>query len=151
MNEMKEWMRNLQHLCSRKEYCPAEIMEKLRKSNLSDEQKKDILDHLIEEGYVDERRYARSFVHDKIMLNRWGKQKVRFALYQKKINEQFIEEALSEIDDEDYIKLFVSLASSKWKSLKDNDELKKKNKWKQFLLQRGLEHDVIEKLFRLIK
>ena len=49
-------------LCSRREYCSAAVLEKLRQKGLDDKDAAAVLERLVMERYVDDARYARAFV-----------------------------------------------------------------------------------------
>ena len=62
-----------------------------------------ILKYLVKEGYVDESRYAAAFVHDKVRFAKWGRSKIAQALWQKRIPADVADEALSHIDEDEYM------------------------------------------------
>ena len=74
---MEALYQSMTALCARREYCCADIAEKLRKKGASTEETEVLIDRLIDEGYINEGRYARAFVHDKILYNGWGRVKVK--------------------------------------------------------------------------
>jgi len=151
MDDFKHWLQKMQLLCSSKEYCKFDIQQKLKSSNLSPDSIQRIMAQLEEQHYIDEDRYVRAFVNDKFWINRWGKMKIRYALQQKQLSEGKIENALNEITDDDYIQHFTSLAKAKWKSLKDNDERIRLQKLIRFLIGRGVEFEVAQKIANGVK
>ena len=54
-------------LCSRREYCSAAVLGKLRQKGLDDKDAAAVLERLVRERYVDDARYARAFVRDKAL------------------------------------------------------------------------------------
>ncbi len=73
------------NLCARREYCVFDIETKLKRYDLDKETIENIIAHLIKEKYIDEVRYTRGFIKDKIRFNRWGKTKIEYALRQKRV------------------------------------------------------------------
>ncbi|NSW44986.1 MAG: RecX family transcriptional regulator [Bacteroidales bacterium] len=146
MDDLKNWLQKMQHVCSSKEYCKFDIQQKLKSSNLNSDSIERILSELEEQHYIDEDRYIHAFVHDKFWINRWGKMKIRYALYQKQLPEGKIENALNEITDDEYIQHFTSLAKAKWKSLSDNDEPIRQQKLIRYLMGRGVEFEIAKKI-----
>ena len=73
--------------CSSAERCRADVEEKLRKAEASEEEKENILERLVAEGFIDERRYAKAFAADKFRFSKWGKRKIEFALRAKRVPE----------------------------------------------------------------
>ena len=88
--------------CSTTELCLSDIRKKLDATDLTDEEKEGILHRLLDEGYVDEARYARAFVRDKFRFSGWGRIKIAQGLRAKQIATTDIAEALEEIDEDDY-------------------------------------------------
>ncbi|MFO7880568.1 MAG: regulatory protein RecX [Bacteroidota bacterium] len=105
-----------------------------------------ILNTLVEERFVDEERFARSFARDKCFLSKWGKVKIRYALRQKQIPDHQIEAAFEEIEDERYRKVFLDVAEQKLRSLhkKSSDPREIKQKLMRFLAQRGFELSLLD-------
>ena len=90
-------------LCARAEHCQWEMLEKMRRWELSEEAQARVMARLVEERYVDDERYARAFVNDKVRYNKWGRRKVEQALWQKHIDEGVRQRVLDEVDDEAYL------------------------------------------------
>ena len=61
---------------SRCEHCESEVREKLLTWGGSCEEADEIIAYLIEERYIDNQRYANSYVKDKFRFNHWGKYKI---------------------------------------------------------------------------
>ena len=73
-------------LCAQAEHCQQEMRDKMRRWELDETVQNRIIDRLIKERYVDDERYARAFVKDKIRYNKWGRRKVQQGLWQKRID-----------------------------------------------------------------
>ena len=74
----------LSALCAGAEHCQYEMVEKMKKWGLTDEAQARVMERLINGRYVDDERYTRAFVSDKIRYNKWGRRKVEQALWQKR-------------------------------------------------------------------
>ena len=74
-------------LCAQAEHCQYEMLEKMRKWEIPEEGQARVMERLVKERYVDDERFARAFVKDKIRYNKWGRRKVDQALWQKRIHE----------------------------------------------------------------
>ncbi|GAB4446297.1 MAG: hypothetical protein Fur0028_00680 [Bacteroidales bacterium] len=151
MDDYKKWLMQMQRWCSTKEYCISDINEKLKKSTLSEDDRKKIIDDLLKQNYINERRYIQAFIHDKLFLSKWGITKIKFALKQKNIPPELFMDILKEIEEEKYIQSFMALATSKWESLKESDPYIRKQKLIRYLMGRGVEYDIAEKIQRLLK
>ena len=86
-------------LCSQSEHCTADLLEKLRKWEIDASDQAEIIAYLVKERYVDDARFARFFVNDKLRFNKWGRRKVEMALRQKQIPPSVSDAVFAEIDD----------------------------------------------------
>ena len=113
-------------------------------------QAENILKKLLDDKFVDELRYAKSFVRDKFRLNKWGRIKLEYALRQKKIDEKIIQDALAEIDEKKYFNIVAELLQGKSKTLKDKDPGIIKAKLIRFAQSKGFEYHVIRQALQTI-
>ena len=139
LNRMEALYRTMTALCARREYCCADIAEKLRKKGASSEDAEVLIDRLIEEGYIDEGRYARAFVHDKTLYNGWGRIKVAQQLRAKGICNAYINEAMTCITEEQYAEVFQKVLRSKQRSIKGETDYEVRQKLARSLIARGFE------------
>jgi regulatory protein len=135
---------------SRCEHCESEVREKLLDWGATCEETDEIIAYLIEERYIDNQRYANSYVKDKFRFNHWGKYKISMMLRSKNIESEFIEEALNQIDNEEYLEKLQQILKDKLRSLKYSSEYEKKGKLFKFAQSRGFESSAISKVIDLI-
>ena len=88
--------------CAYQDRCMQEVRKKLATFDMPDSEKEKIMKLLVENGFVDDDRYASTFVRSKIHLKKWGVNKIRMALKLKGISDEIISNVLSEIDPEIY-------------------------------------------------
>ena len=136
---MEALYRTMTALCARREYCCADIAEKLRKKGATSEEAQVLIDRLIEEGYIHEGRYARAFVHDKVLYNGWGRIKVAQHLRAKGICTAYINEAMPCITDEQYAEVFQKVVRSKQRGIKGETDYEVRQKLARSLISRGFE------------
>lgn len=129
-------------MCSQSERCRFDIVAKLRQWELSEEEITEALDYLIKEYFLDEERFVRFYVNDKLRFNKWGKVKLRFILRQKQISETIIREALSQISDDLYMKTLRNLLTTKVKSIKGDSDYERKGKLAVFAQSHGFEAEL---------
>lgn len=130
-------------LCSRSERSPGSIEQKLHDWGLAEEEARPVLERLVHEKFIDQERFARSFVRDKFRFNKWGKIKLAFHLKAEKIAPDIIRSALEEIGDEVYHETLVRLLTEKDKSVKALNLYDRKAKLFRFAQSRGFETDLI--------
>ncbi len=132
--------------CSFQERCVFDVENRLRAWNVKREDWDKIIDLLLEQNYLNEKRYIEAFVRGKFVIKRWGKIKIVAELYQKKISGKIVSEAVeNEINDDDYQEAIVQLIDKKKKLLNEDDPHKLKEKLYLYLLSKGYESDLILK------
>ena len=110
-----------------------------------------IVVHLIQHNFLNEERFAKTFVQGKFNIKKWGKHRLASELKKKDIAKANINQAINEINDEIYDKTFNELAEKQLGYIKETNKYKKKQKLINYLLYRGWEsHLVYEKVNELI-
>ena len=130
-------------LCANAEHCQYDMLEKMKRWELSDEAQARVMARLIEERYVDDRRYARAFVKDKICYNKWGRRKVQQGLWMKRIDKEIQDEVLNEIDEKEYLKVLKPLLKQKRKRIKAKSDYELNQKLVRFAYGRGFTFEII--------
>jgi len=143
-------LQKLKHYCGYQERCHSEVKEKLYSLGVWNKDHDEIISSLIEEGHLNEERFAIAFAGGKFRMKQWGKVKIKYELKQKQVSEYSIKKALKQIDEEEYIKTVSELAKDKYESLKKEQRLVRKKKTTDYLLQKGYEHDLISKMLTAI-
>ncbi len=133
----------LAQLCARSEHCQHDLLEKMRKWEMTDEAQARVMERLVNERYVDDERYARAFVLDKVQYNKWGRRKVEQALWMKHIDDDIRQRALDAVDVSTYINILKPLLKQKRRSTKAASEYELNQKLVRFALGRGFTFDII--------
>ena len=128
-------------LCSQSEHCKAQIMEKLSSWGVSVQDAYNIMDYLEKEKYIDNKRFARAYCHDKFCYNHWGRIKIRQMLRHLRLSDEEIEEGMQTINDEDYLEALNDVLRAKDRTLCEKDIYLRKAKLVRHLLSRGFETD----------
>jgi len=134
----------LSALCAQAEHCQWEMTEKMRRWELTEEAQARVMQRLVSERYVDDERYARAFVKDKVRYNKWGRRKVEQALWQKHIDESVRQQVLDEVDDDEYISILRPMLQQKRKSTKASSDYELNGKLIKFAMSRGFTMDIIK-------
>lgn len=130
-------------LCAQAEHCEQEMRDKMRRWELDVAAQDRIITRLTTERYIDNERYARAFVKDKIHYNKWGRRKVQQALWQKHIDNDIQQRVLDEIDEKTYLDVLRPLLKQKRKSIKAASDYEQNQKLVRFALGRGFGFDII--------
>ncbi len=139
----QEALAKMMRFCSYQDRCTAEVEEKLKVVGLNQKEIDQILDHLIEEKFIDDERFLRSYVLGKFRQKGWGKIKIKATLRMKKISSFKIDEALKLIPEEEYLLQLSKYAERKLNQLNEEDALKTKEKVYRYLLSKGYESNLI--------
>ena len=142
MTEQEAYLQ-LAALCAQAEHCQQEMRDKMRRWELDETAQERIVNRLVKERYVDDERYARAFVKDKIRYNKWGRRKVQQALWQKRIDADIQQRVLDEIDEKEYLDVLRPLLKQKRKSVKAESDYELNQKLVRFALGRGFDFDLI--------
>lgn len=139
------------HFCSYQERSHHETAKKLYSFGLRKAEVEPLISQLIEEGYLNEERFATSFAGGKFRIKKWGRIKIQHELKQKRVSSYSIKKAMKEIDENEYLAVLQKLVDQKWKSLKGEQYLNRMAKTTQFLLQRGFESELISKAIAAVR
>lgn len=130
--------------CAYQDRCHYEVSNKLSQWGISGEQKEQLIADLIVNRFLDEERFAESYVSGKFRIKKWGRIKIRQQLKSKFVPEYCIRKALNGIDGDEYYSTLKQLAERKCDELKhERDSWKKKAKIMRYLASKGFEQDLI--------
>lgn len=107
------FLEKARNYCAYQERCLFDIKVKLEGWHVSESAIIKILHELEKESFLDEERYAIAFARGKLRQNKWGKNKIIFALRQKQVPDLFIQIAVNSLDDEEYINILKAIISTK--------------------------------------
>jgi len=148
---VQEATKKLEHYCAYQERCHQEVRQKLQSMHMIPEAIDVIVVHLLKHNYLNEERFAKTFVRGKFRIKKWGRCRLTQELKKKDIGKINITQAISEISETEYIEVFNDLAEKKHKQLTSGTKLQKKRKFIDYLLYRGWEtHLVYAKAKELI-
>ena len=134
--------------CTLCERCISEVSTKLTAWGVPHYEQQKIITRLIEEKFIDEKRYCHAFVNDKVKFNRWGRIKITAALRDKRLSQEHIKEALEDIDEEVYIQALKETIDIKRRELKDKNDLATQQKIIRHAASRGYEPALIIKTIK---
>lgn len=135
----------LSALCAKGEHCQQEMVEKMRQWGIGEEEQAQVMARLVEGRYVDDERYARAFVADKVRFARWGRKKIEQALWMKRIGKDIATQVLDEVADEAYVEALRPLIRQRQKGMTADRQKQRMEQAKlvRFALGRGYGYDII--------
>ena len=134
--------------CTLCERCISEVSTKLTAWDVPSGEQEKIIARLIEEKFIDESRYCRAFVNDKVHFNRWGRIKIIAALREKHLPQEHIKEAMENIDEEIYLQALKETIETKRRELKGKDDFATQQKIIRHAASRGYEPSLIIKAIK---
>ncbi len=135
----------LRGLCSRREYCRADMMKKALDALDGDSAAaEEVVERLVGEKYIDDLRYASAFARDKSAIAGWGTVKIKYMLSGKGIPREVVAMALDEIDGGRAACKLQKTLEVKAKSLKGDPQIR--IKLLRFALGRGYDYDEVSKV-----
>jgi regulatory protein len=130
--------------CAYQERCQSEVRNKLAENGILGSTAEELIASMIEEGFLNEERFAQCFVRGKYRLKKWGRNKIQQELKARQISPNCIKSGMKEIEEEEYWQNLLNQAEKKWHLINEKDPLKKKIKVKRFLAGKGFEMELIQ-------
>ena len=140
---VEEALQKLMHFCAYRDRSQKEVEDKLNEMHMIDAAKEKIIIELMQEGFLNEERFARSFVRGKFRIKKWGRIKITQELKKRGISSPIIKMGLTEIKESDYRSTLFELAEKKLEKINEPNEYKRKGKLADHLMRKGYESSLI--------
>ncbi len=134
--------------CTLCERCTSEVMSKLIQWRIEPFEQVKIIERLQQEEFIDEERYCRAFVNDKVRFNRWGRIKITASLREKKLPADAIRNAVNNIDTEQYKQSLIEVIENKRRELKGKNDIASQQKIIRHAVSRGFEPALVIKCIK---
>lgn len=138
-----EALRRLQRYCAYQDRCHREVRTKLIKLGVYGDELEEIITELIQENFLNEERFARSFARGKFRLKQWGRNRIRRELKLRDISDYCIRKAMEEIDPLKYPETLRAVLKKKDNALTKSDPFKRRQKLAQHAIRRGFEPELV--------
>lgn len=145
----KDLFLKLCRYCAYRERAISEVQEKMTTLDIDDDLQRRMIEHLIAENFINEKRFAESFARGKFRNNKWGKLKIQKALLAKKITKKDIDFGLRQIDEEEYQGVLGQLMDNKMIKLKIRNLLLRRKKVADYVIGKGFEPYLVWDLLKL--
>ncbi len=132
--------------CATSERCVVDVKQKLQQWKAEDITIQKIINQLEREDFINEERYAIAFAKGKLRHNKWGRNKIIYALQRKNIPELYIQIAMGEMDEEEYLNTLKSVLLSK--KIEENDPWVRNNKLVKYAVQKGFQAELCWKVLK---
>lgn len=129
--------------CTYQERSQQELRDKLYELGLFRKDVEQVIAAMIEEGFLNEERFAIAYAGGKFRIKQWGKVKIKLALKQKRVSDYCIKKALAQIPDKDYESVLQKVIAVQSRKISEKNILKKKYKLSQYAIGRGFEPELV--------
>lgn len=140
-----EIKRKIEQFCVYQDRCHKEVEQKMRDYELIPEAREMILLSLMQDNFLNEERFAKSFARGKFRIKSWGKQRIIRELKFRDISAYNIKTALKEIDENEYLETIYRVTENRNNVISESDNYKRKKKLIDFLMRKGFENELIFK------
>jgi regulatory protein len=134
---------NIQRYCVYQDRCHKEVRTKLLEHGIYGNLLEEIISELIQENFLDEERFAKSYARGKFRMKQWGRNKIKQELKLRHVSDYCIKSALQEINEEEYIETLKSIITHKERLTKFKNEWDRKKKLSDYALSKGYEYELI--------
>ena len=140
---LEEATRKMESYCAYQERCYKEVRQKLIEMKMIPDAIDHIICYLVDHKFLDEQRYAMSFVRGKFNYKQWGKQRIEKELKFREVSNYNIKKALKQISDQEYLQVLDKLVEKAYRNTKGSNIYQHKQKMINYLLYRGWEPHLI--------
>lgn len=139
----QEAFARLAALCARAEHSTGEMRQKMRRWQMDDDAQQEVIDALVDAHFVDDARYCRMYIDDKMKFNKWGPRKIEQGLALKGVPHHTIDEGMAQIPAQAFDDLLRPLLDAKARSVKAATPYERQRKLMAFAMGRGFTPDTI--------
>jgi len=142
-DSLKDALRKAALFCAYQERTQQEVRERLKEWGMLGDDAEEVIAELIQQNYLNEERFAKSFAGGKFRVKGWGRRKIRQHLQQRGITGYNLDQAMNEIAPADYRTTLTELLDKKRRTLRDDSPLIVKQKLVRYALSKGYESDLV--------
>lgn len=149
MLDLSQIKKRLADYCVYQDRSHYEVEQKLKElRTLNEDERGEILIWLIQNNFLNEERFSKSYARGKFYQKKWGKIKIIQGLKQKRIPTNLIDKGIEEINEDDYKSTLMELTEKKWNIIRESEVYLKKKKIYNYLLQKGYEYNLINEILK---
>ena len=134
-------------MCSRGEQCESDLRALMKRRGVGDADADAVIVQLREQGFIDDERYVRAFVHDRMAYNGWGVRKVKQQLRLKHFDSELIDRVLDEaVDRQNYRMALADLLRRRYRETAGREPRRRREAAIRTAMSRGYEPDIVFEL-----
>lgn len=136
-------LQSLMRLCSRAEKSSGDALRLMRTWGVPEGERQGVLDKLISDKFIDDRRYAEAYVREKSQLAGWGERKIAMQLRLKGIERETISTVLAEfMDNDNQMERLQDKLQKKLRTTKAANDFELRGKLLRYALGLGYDYDM---------
>jgi regulatory protein len=139
----KAALEKLRKYCAYQERSHADVAQKMWDLEIPLDWRDEIVLSLMKENYLNEERFARTYARGKFKIKKWGRLKIIDGLKKHQVSKKCVQLALTEIDEDEYMKALRETIGEKRSKLKEKNQWKRKAAIFRFAAQRGFESELV--------
>ncbi len=138
-NNISDLLGRARRYCAGAEQCEDTVRQKLVVWKATPEESDAVVAALMNEGYIDDERYARAYCESKIKNHQWGRQKVLYHLRLKHLSRTAVDSGMASVSEDDYREALHTAAEKKLDEMRveSADDPEVRQKLTAFLISRG--------------
>lgn len=129
--------------CVYQERSHQDMRDKLFSWGLHKANVENLISELIQDGFLNEERFAAAYARGRLKIKSWGKNKIKQGLKLKGVPPKLITQTLNAIDGDEYLEILRKLLEKKSETLGSAEPYKRNYKLIQYALSKGFEHELI--------
>lgn len=134
-------MEKLRKYCAYQERCHQEVKQKLFDLSIYGDTQDEIISDLITENFLNETRFAESFVRGKYKIKKWGRAKILQELKKRQISAYNIKKGFLQIDEAIYSENIEYLIKKKLTTLsREKNHFIRRKKLQEFMVRKGYKY-----------
>ena len=136
-------LQSLMRLCARSEKSTGDALRLMRTWGVPEAEQRGVLDRLIADRYIDNRRYAEAYTREKSRLAGWGERKIAMQLRLKGVERETISVVLAEVlQDDSMAERLQEKLEKKLRTIKASNDYELRGKLLRYALGLGYDYDM---------
>lgn len=134
-------LQSLMRLCSRAEKSTGDARRLMRTWGVPEAEQQEVVDKLVAQRFIDNRRYAEAYAREKSSLAGWGARKIAMQLRQKGVERDVITQTLAMLDADAQNDKLVEKLQRKQRTTKAANDYELRGKLLRYALGLGYDYE----------
>lgn len=134
-------LQSLMRLCSRAEKSTGDARRLMRTWGVPEAEQQEVVDKLVAQRFIDNRRYAEAYAREKSSLAGWGARKIAMQLRQKEVERDVITQTLAMLDADTQNDKLVEKLQRKQRTIKAANDYELRGKLLRYALGLGYDYE----------